>query len=372
MIVADVITRRGFKSSAAPLSASHVRATGRRDAVSESSSRRHRERRTLTVIALAGALVAGLLVSTYLRYVLLAVVLAYVLTPAHRRLSAYVRPDIAAVGLILLTVVVLFIPLLFVTVVAIQQGLGLLGAFRRGELDGFLLEPIDLFGYSVDGSQLYATYRPSIETGLGRLAGWGLELVRGLPSVIVGLSVTAFILFALLRDGHRLLAWTMAVVPVSRSVQEELLAELDDLMWASVVGNVVIAASQAVTLGVGFLIAGLPGVTFLTVAAFLLTLLPLVGSFGVWVPAAIYLLAGDRPTAAGAMLVFGVLVSISDVYLRPAVINRAGAINVAVIAMGIFGGIVLFGGVGLFIGPVVLGGAKEVLDLYARERSSGS
>jgi predicted PurR-regulated permease PerM len=320
--------------------------------VSESSSRRHRERRTLTVIALAGALVAGLLVSTYLRYVLLAVVLAYVLTPAHRRLSAYVRPDIAAVGLILLTVVVLFIPLLFVTVVAIQQGLGLLGAFRRGELDGFLLEPI--------------------ETGLGRLAGWGLELVRGLPSVIVGLSVTAFILFALLRDGHRLLAWTMAVVPVSRSVQEELLAELDDLMWASVVGNVVIAASQAVTLGVGFLIAGLPGVTFLTVAAFLLTLLPLVGSFGVWVPAAIYLLAGDRPTAAGAMLVFGVLVSISDVYLRPAVINRAGAINVAVIAMGIFGGIVLFGGVGLFIGPVVLGGAKMVLDLYARERSSGS
>jgi len=335
------------------------------------SSSRRQERRALAVIALAGALVAGLLVSTYLRYVLLGVVLAYVLTPAHRRLSEYVRPDIAAVGLILLTVVVLFIPLLFVTVVAIQQGIGLLGAFRRGELDGFLLEPIDLFGYTVDGSQLYATYREPIETGLGRLAGWGLELVRGLPGVIVGLSVTAFILFALLRDGDRLLAWTMGVVPVATPIQRELLAELDDLMWASVVGNVVIAASQAVTLGVGFLIAGLPGVTFLTVAAFLLTLLPLVGSFGVWVPAAIYLFAGDRPTAAGAMLVFGVLVSISDVYLRPAVINRAGAINVAVIAMGIFGGIVLFGGVGLFVGPVILGGAKEALDLYARERWDG-
>jgi predicted PurR-regulated permease PerM len=337
--------------------------------VSGSSSRR-RERRALAAIALAGALVAGLLVSRYLRYVLLGVVLAYVLTPAQRRLTTYVRADVAAISLILLTVVVVFIPVVYVLAVAIQQGLGLLGAFRRGELDGVLLEPIEVFGYTVDGSQLYTTYREPIETGFGRLASWGLEFVRGLPGLVVGLSVTAFVLFALLRDGDRLLAWTMAVVPVSTSVQRELLAELDDLMWASVVGNVVIAASQAVALGVGFFVAGLPGVTFLTVAAFLLTLLPLVGSFGVWVPAAVYLFAGDRPTAAGAMLVFGVVVSISDVYVRPAVINRAGAINVAVIAVGIFGGLVLFGGVGLFVGPVILGGAKEALDLYARESGS--
>ena len=360
--------RRAFKSWAVPLSACDGHAIGRRAGVSDSASRR--ERRALTLVALASALVAGLLVSTYLRYVLLGVVLAYVLTPVHRRLSAHVRPDVAAVSLIVFTVVVLFIPFVYVSAVAIQQGLGLLGAFRRGELDGVLLEPIDIFGYTVDGSQLYATYREPIETGLGRLAGWGLELVRGLPGLVVGLSVTVFILFALLRDGDRLLAWAMAVVPIAEPVQREFLTELDDLMWASVVGNVVIAASQAVTLGVGFFIAGLPGVTFLTVAAFLLTLLPLVGSFGVWVPAAAYLFAGDRPTAAAAMLVFGVLVSVSDVYLRPAVINRAGAINVAVIAVGIFGGIVLFGGVGLFVGPVILGGAKEAIDLYARERTS--
>jgi len=98
--------------------------------------------------------------------------------------------------------------------------------------------------------------------------------------------------------------------------------------------------------------------------------LPLVGSFGVWIPASLYLIAQNRPTAAAIIFVFGVVVSVSDVYLRPAVINRAGAINVAIIAMGIFGGIVLFGGVGLFIGPVVLGGTKVVLDLYTRERTA--
>ena len=57
------------------------------------------------------------------------------------------------------------------------------------------------------------------------------------------------------------------------------------------VGNVAVAAIQAVLLGVGLGLAGLPAVIFLTVATFVLTLLPLVGAFGVWVPATVYLLA---------------------------------------------------------------------------------
>jgi predicted PurR-regulated permease PerM len=141
-------------------------------------------------------------------------------------------------------------------------------------------------------------------------------------------------------------------------------------MWASVVGNVAVAGIQAVLLGVGLFLLGIPGVTFLTVAAFVLTLLPLVGSFGVWVPVSLYLLARGRATAAVLLFGFGVLVSLSDIYLRPAVINQAGAINVAIIVVGIFGGIVVFGGVGLFIGPVALGGAKVVLDLYTHERTA--
>jgi len=327
--------------------------------------------RGLQALALASVVISVLLIFTYLRYVLLGVVLAYVLTPVHKRLTEYIRADVAAVSLIAGTVVIGFIPLVYVLAVAVQQGLGLLGAFRRGELAQLIgVEAITLFGYSIDVGQLYATYQEPIATGVQRAASWGVGLVRGLPSLIVGFSVTAFIAYALLHDGDRLLAWAAAVVPIDTAVTHELLAELDDLMWASVVGNVTIAAIQALALGIGLLLAGLPGVTFLTVAAFLLTLLPLVGSFGVWIPASLYLIAQNRPTAAAIIFVFGVVVSVSDVYLRPAVINRAGAINVAIIAMGIFGGIVLFGGVGLFIGPVVLGGTKVVLDLYTRERTA--
>ncbi|WEL27495.1 Putative PurR-regulated permease PerM (plasmid) [Haloferax volcanii] len=140
-------------------------------------------------------------------------------------------------------------------------------------------------------------------------------------------------------------------------------------MWASVVGNVAVAGIQAVLLGIGLALVGMPGVVFLTVATFILTLLPLIGAFGVWVPVSAYLLLVGRPVAASAILVYGSIISVSDIYLRPVIIGRSGAINAATIVVGIFGGLVVFGAIGLFIGPVILGGAKIILDLFARENA---
>ena len=224
----------------------------------------------------------------------------------------------------------------------------------------------------VDFDLLYATYQEPIAAGLQRLATGALTVITGLPGLLIGLTVTMFVLFTLLRDGEQLLTWLRAVVPVSEHVQRELLRELDALMWASVIGNVAVAGIQAVLLGIGLALLGVPGVVFLTVATFILTLLPLVGAFGVWIPVLLYLFAIGRPTAAGLLFVFGSVVSVSDFYLRPAIINRSGALNVAIIVVGIFGGIVLFGAMGLFVGPVVLGGSKVVLDLFARERAESS
>lgn len=66
-------------------------------------------------------------------------------------------------------------------------------------------------------------------------------------------------------------------------------------------------------------------VVFLVVATFIFTLLPLVRAFGVWIPVSLYLFAIGRPTAAVLLFVFGSVVSVSDFYLRPAIINQSGS-----------------------------------------------
>lgn len=58
------------------------------------------------------------------------------------------------------------------------------------------------------------------------------------PNVFIGLTVGTFVLFVLLRDGEQFTTWLRAVGPVSENIYQELIAELDNLMWASGAGRI--------------------------------------------------------------------------------------------------------------------------------------
>jgi predicted PurR-regulated permease PerM len=326
----------------------------------------------LTGFALLSGLLALFVLLPYLQYVLFGVVLAYILYPIQRLLERLLWPTVAAITVVVATLLVVLLPLVYVIAIAVQQSLGVVRAIRRGDLDVERVEAlVGTTGYDVDVVAVYEANQNRIATGIQEVTMSVLNVIGSLPKLFIGLTVTLFVLFALLRDGERLLAWFEWVLPVGDEELADLREGLDELMWASVVGNVGVAAIQAVMLGAGLLVAGVPAIVFLTVATFVLTLLPLVGAFGVWVPASVYLVAAGRPVAGGALAVYGLFVTFSDSYLRPALIGQTAALNSAIIIVGIFGGLVVFGAVGLFIGPVVLGGAKLVLDAFASAQSDG-
>ncbi|SEP84339.1 AI-2E family transporter [Natrinema salaciae] len=327
----------------------------------------------LTAVALLSGILALFVLLPYLQYVLFGIVLAYIMLPVQRRLERYVRPTFAAIAVVVATLVVVLIPLVYILSVAIGQSLRVIRSIRRGEVDIETIEDVlETNGYAVDLVDLYESNQGRIATAIQEVTSGAIDILGSLPNLFIGLTVTLFVLFALLRDGEELVEWFQWVLPIDDEVLMELRTGLDRLMWASVVGNVAVAGIQAVLLGVGLAIAGVPAVVFLTVATFVLTLLPLVGAFGIWIPAAVYLVAIGRPTAGGAMAVYGLLVTFSDSYLRPALIGRTSAFNSATVVVGIFGGLVVFGAVGLFIGPVVLGGAKLTFDCFARVRTGDS
>ncbi|ADD03986.1 UPF0118 family membrane protein [Natrialba magadii ATCC 43099] len=327
----------------------------------------------LTVVAVVAALLGLLVILPYLQYVLLGVVLAYILRPAQRWLERYTGPLIAALTLVAVAILAILLPLTYVLIVAFREALGLVGAIQNGQLDIEAIESqIEATGYSIDVVEFYQTYQEPIATGLQGLAMSALDIAGGVPGILIGLTVTLFVLFALLRDGSEFAEWVTRVLPVEDELLSELLSELDQLMWASVVGNVAVAAIQAILLGIGLALLEVPAVVLLSVVTFVFALLPLIGAFGVWVPVSLYLLATGQFVVAGILVAYGSIVSASDTYIRPALIGRTSAFNSAIIVVGIFGGLIIFGAVGLFIGPVVLGGAKITLDLFARERAAGT
>ena len=308
-----------------------------------------------------------LLLLPYLKYVLLAIVFAYVLSPAQRRLERRMDPMSAAIALIVAVFLLLIVPVTYILAVAIQEGMELVSAVQDGDLTITGIEDrLGEAGYPIDIDGVYASYQDPIRTALEGVATSAIGIVGGGPELLIGLTISLFVLYALLIDSDRLLAWFRTTVPLDDAVQRELVAELDRLMWASVVSNVAIAALQAILIGIAVAIAGIPGAILIGVVTFLVALLPLIGVVAVWLPLSIYLVAVGRPLAAALMLVYGLAISTLDNYLRAALMGHSGGMNVAVVMVGIFGGIAVFGVVGLFVGPVVLGGAIVTLETVLR------
>jgi predicted PurR-regulated permease PerM len=327
-----------------------------------------RSRQFLLVVGLLAGTVSALIVLPFLNWILVAMVLAYVLTPLDRRLSRRLPPSLAAGISITIGLFAIVLPVLVVLGVAANQTRRLLSGFDPSiitEVDDILAAR---FGITVDVTALQETLSGAITSGAQGVVGNVFSIVGGLPELFIGITIMFFVVYYLLKDSDRALAWLRTVIPLDPEIREELFAETSLLLYNSLVGTVAVAGVQAVLLGIAFVFVGLQNVVFWTVVTFVAALLPLVGASIIWLPASIYFLIVGRPVAAIALFVFGaVVISTVDNILRPMVMRRGAQLSPVLTILGIFGGIALFGFVGLFVGPIILGVTKLIIELFVRE-----
>ncbi|AUX10268.1 hypothetical protein AArcSl_2649 [Halalkaliarchaeum desulfuricum] len=327
------------------------------------------EEQAIVVFTLGIIILAVLVIMPYLQYILFGVIFAYLLSPIHRRLVNHIRRDLSALVLTIMTVIGVAIPLVYLIGRLAQEAFAVVQAIQNAELGVTEIEVRLLeMGIELDIHAVVRANREMIESAAEMLAVQISQAIQNLPNIFIGLTITVFVLFVMLRDGDRLVTWVRATVPIRNEIQSELHQKVNRLMWASIIGNGGAGLIQTFALGVAFWFLGFNNLVLLMVLTFVLALLPLVGAFAVWLPLVGYLFVVGRPTAAAMLFVFGSLVSVSDFYTRPIIIGHSGALNSAVIVVGVFGGLVIFGPIGLLIGPVILGGSKIAIETLVRAR----
>ncbi|SIS00052.1 AI-2E family transporter [Natronorubrum thiooxidans] len=332
------------------------------------STESRRSKRFLVVLGLLIGLLSFLLVLPFLTWVLVAVILAYALAPINNRLLDRLGSGLSAGLSILIGLFLIVLPIVIILGVAARQARQLFADFEPGnvaQLDDVIA---DRLGVQADIAAAHDTFSGAVKTGARGLAGNLFSIIGGLPELFIGFTVLFFVLFYLLKDGDQAVGWFRTVLPVEPAVREELFEETSLLLHNSLVGTAAVAAAQALLLGVAFLVLGLGNVVFWIVTTFVAAMIPLVGASIIWIPASIYLLVIGRPVPAVVLFVFGaVIISTVDNVLRPMVMRRGTQLSPVITIIGIFGGITLFGFVGLFIGPIILGLMKLIIDIYVRE-----
>jgi predicted PurR-regulated permease PerM len=132
---------------------------------------------------------------------------------------------------------------------------------------------------------------------------------------------------------------------------------------AVALGVVVTALVQALLAGLGLLVAGIPFVAVWTIAMFMLSLAQL-GPTLVLVPAVIWLYTSGHSGRGTFLLVWSILIIPLDNILRPMLIKRGANLSLPLVFAGVVGGLVAFGLVGIFIGPVVLAVGSTLLSAW--------
>jgi predicted PurR-regulated permease PerM len=327
------------------------------------------------VLILLGYLVF-LIVAPFLRPLAWSAVMAIFFYPAFLWLEKRMRPTYAALlstlGVTLLLIVPVLLVLLYASKEAIDGSARIQGMINGGAaalpthfmdwLQARLpdsLQNIDLMGPLRQGAEKFASYLASSLGGM----------LKNLFSFFVSLFIVLFAIFFLFRDGGAVLRAARHLIPFDREIQESMLGESRDLIFASVAVALLIAAVQGTLGGIAFGLTGLPAPVFTGVLIAFFSIVPVVGSALVWFPAVAWLvLNGHWGKAIVVAAICGGVAGVADNLIRPLLLRNRTKLNDLLLFISILGGLDAFGLLGLVVGPTIVAAALGVLRVYMEHR----
>ncbi len=232
------------------------------------------------------------------------------------------------------------------------------------------------------GSRLRDYWLTLTESSAARLE----ELVKLLPTVrdfavdggkllgngIFQILLSLLIAFFFYRDGETVADRLSAGINrIGGERGDALLEVAGSTVRAVVYGVIGTALAQGVLGAFGFLIAGVPGVAFLGFVTFIMSMIP-GGPALVAAPAAYWLYSQGYSGWAIFMVLWGVMVSSIDNVIKPLLMSRGVSTPMILVMFGMFGGVIAFGLVGLFIGPTVLALGYTLLTEWAVPSSAAA
>jgi predicted PurR-regulated permease PerM len=198
------------------------------------------------------------------------------------------------------------------------------------------------------------------------------RLLKGSISSTIQLAVALYSLFFFFRDRDDVLGVLRCLIPLSNRETDEVFDRVRTMVRATIYGNVMTSILQGTLGGLMFWFLGLPGPLLWGVAMFILSLVPTLGSFLIWAPAAVALALMGSLGKAAILVGWGVLVVGSiDNIVYPFLVGRDIKMHTLAIFLSLLGGLFIFGAAGIVLGPVLFAIALALIDILRRRTAHG-
>jgi predicted PurR-regulated permease PerM len=300
-------------------------------------------------------------------------VLAISIQPLFLELQTRIGRSRAAGVCVLIVVLLLVLPVWLLVDALVSEGSQAVAALQGAVSARPPERMVALWGWVQSHVPSLAPERLSETLGslaqrLGSVAASGSgRLLGGLAVLVLDLALALIALYFFLRDAPAIVGVVRSFLPFHERQRDRVVKQVEDLVFASVIAGLAVAAVQGFLGGLGFWIVGVRApVVWGTMMAFT-SLVPLVGASIVWAPVAIwFLLTGDITRGLVLIGIGGGLVGMADNILRPLLPSGRSSMNGLVTFVALLGGMTAFGLIGLVFGPVVVAIGTALLNAYIR------
>ncbi|MBI4745538.1 MAG: AI-2E family transporter [Deltaproteobacteria bacterium] len=331
----------------------------------------------------------AILVTLYLNYlilkpflspVLLGVIFSIVFYPVYLKLLKFTKgkKGIASSAVCLLVTVIIIIPLIFLTESIVSEIISLyvrIDAAIQADSYKEILPFLDdktlqnlyqkvnryLTALQIDTKNIFLnTLKESSSYGISMLTG----SIKNLSLFIVNLFLMLFTMYYLLKDSNMIAAEIKGLIPLPEHQKERIFARLKDIIYATIYGTLVAATVQGLLGGIAFWALGISSPVLWGVVMGLLAIFPVFGAFFIWLPASVILLIQGSYLSAITLLLWGVFViSMVDNLIWPLLVSGRAMLHPLATFFSFLGGIIVFGPIGLFVGPFVFALLLILLDI---------
>ena len=307
-----------------------------------------------------------------------AAILVIFFYPLRRQLAKRFSQSRAAALSTVTVTVLLIVPAILVTSLFVREAVSISRGVQHSLVEQhapMIAKTWFWIAHHVPGIDPNADVFDMLERGIEKQAGFLAErlgtVLANIAAFLFDLFVMIFAMFYFFRDADRMMQGVRGILPFDREHREVMLKQAGDLISASVMTSLIIAAIQGALGGLGFAIVRLPAPIFWGVAMAFFSLVPVVGSGLIFVPASLWLaFTGHWVRALILVVICAVVSTLLDNVLRPLLLGGRTEMSALVIFISVVGGVSLFGMLGLVLGPILVATAASILNAYTDKTES--
>ncbi len=316
------------------------------------------------------------MIKPFIMAVLLAGIFSSLAQPAYRRFVLWFSGRRSAASIVTLAMIILVIILPLGFLLGLVTG----EAIKVGEsispwVQDKLNNPDEVVVW-LQGLPYYdqiAPYEDDILTRAGQMVGiFSKFLINNLSHATTGtvqflfmMMVMLYSMYFFLMDGGKLIDLILYYLPLEDKEERRLLDKFSSVTRATLKGTAVIGILQGGLAGLAFAVVGIPSAVFWGTLMVVLSVIPGIGTGLIWVPAVVILIAGGSLTKGiGLALFCGLVVGSIDNVIRPRLVGKDTQMPDLLILLGTMGGIMMFGVLGLILGPIVAALFVTIWEIY--------